>query len=85
MILLDAEFVVGFGTLVLGTIATGWLYFTIVSTVWAAAMLFLLIKQEQAADTAKKRNSKVAIALVILFPFVAAMTGMVWFAFTITC
>ena len=85
MILLAAEFVVGFGTLVLGTVATGWLYFMIISAVWAAAMLFLLIKQKQAASTAKKRNRKVAIALVMLFPFVAAMTGMFWVAFTITC
>ena len=42
MLLLIAEFVVGFGFLALATVATGWAYFLIVAAVWAIAMVLLI-------------------------------------------
>ena len=82
MILLIAEFVAGFGLLALATTATGWTYFVIVAAVWAAVMVWLCAKVKKVTSEKGKRKSKVAIALCMLFPLVAAIVGFIYFVST---
>ena len=82
MILLIAEFVVGFGWLVLTTALTGWTYFVIVAAVWAAVMIWLCAKVKKVTSEKGKRKSKVAIALCMLFPLVASIVGFIYFVST---
>ena len=82
MILLIAEFVVGFGLLALATTATGWAYFLIVAAVWVAVMVLLLAKLKKTPGVEGKRKPKVAIALCMLLPLVAAIVGFIYFVST---
>lgn len=84
MILLIAEFVVGFGWLVLTTALTGWTYFVIVAAVWAAVMIWLCAKVKKVTSEKGKRKSKVAIALFMLFPLVAGIIGFAWVVSTVS-
>ena len=79
IILLIAELVGGFGLFLLVTSVTGWVYFSIVTAVWAALMVLLLVNLKKTAYANSKRKIKVAIALVMLLPAVAGLAGLGWF------
>ena len=78
-ILLVAEFLVSFVLLTLSTSVTGWTYFAIITVVWAALVVLLLVKLKKSARESSKRKIKVAIALVMLLPAVAGLAGLGWF------
>ena len=82
MLLLIAEFVVGFGFLALATVATGWAYFLIVAAVWAIAMVLLIAKRKNVVDEAGRRKTKIAIALFMLIPLVSSVVGFTWLVST---
>ena len=79
IILLVAEFLVSFALLTLTTGVTSWTYFVIITAVWAALMVLLLVKLKKTAHASGKRKIKVAIALVMLLPAVAGLAGLGWF------
>jgi hypothetical protein len=79
IILLVAEFLVGFALLTLTTSVTSWTYFLIVTVVWAALMALLLVKLKRTVHTGSKRKIQVAIALAMLLPAVAGLAGLGWF------
>ena len=72
---------VGFLTLIAGG-AVGWTYFLIVTAVWGAVMVLMLVKLKKADDEKKKRAIKIAIPLVMLIPFVSSLFGRTWFVIT---
>ena len=78
IILLVAEFVVGFGllTLVSGG-AMGWTYFLIITAVWAALMALLLVKLKKTTDSDLKRKAKRNVALGMLLLLLGAIGGLV--------
>ena len=79
IILVVAEFLVSFALLTLTTSVTSWTYFGMITAVWAALMVVLLVKLKKAVDESSKRRIKVAIALVMLLPAVAGLAGLGWF------
>jgi hypothetical protein len=79
IILLVAEFLVSFVMLTLTTSVTSWTYFMIITAVWAALMVWLLVKLKKTAHAGSKRKIKAAIALVMLLPAVAGLAGLGWF------
>ena len=80
IILLIAEFVVGFGLLTLVCMgAMGLTYLLVAIAVWAFLMVLLLVKMKKAAGAAAKRKVKVMFALAMLVPLVAALAGLGWF------
>jgi uncharacterized membrane protein len=79
IILLIAELVGGFGLLILATSVTDWGYFSIVTAVWAALMVLMLVKLKKSGDASGKRKIKTAIAFVMLLPAGAGLAGLGWF------
>ena len=49
---------------------------------WAAVMVWLCAKVKKVTSEKGKRKSKVAIALCMLFPLVAAIVGFIYFVST---
>ena len=79
IVLLAAEFLGGFVLLTLATSVASWTYFWIITAVWAAWMVLLLVKLKKTAHANGKRRIKVAIALVMLLPAVAGLASLGWF------
>lgn len=84
IILLIAEFLVGFALLTLTTSVTGWIYFAIITAVWAVLMVSLLIKLKKIPPANEKRKIKISIALVMLLPTVAGLSGLGWFIWSMS-
>ena len=78
IVLLVVEFVAGFGmlTLVSGGLI-GWVFFGIVTAVWAALMAWLLTRLKKAVGESAKRKAKRNIALGMLIPLLGAIGGLV--------
>lgn len=62
----------------LASTVTGWIYCAVVAAVWAAMMVWQLAKLKKTTDVKGKSKSKIAIALVMLLPFVASVVGFIW-------
>ena len=84
IILLIAEFLVGFALLTLTTSVTGWIYFAIITAVWAVLMVSLLIKLKKIPPANEKHKIKISIALVMLLPTVAGLSGLGWFIWSMS-
>ena len=82
--LLIAEFLVGFSLLTLATSVTGWIYFAIITAVWAVLMVSLLIKLKKIPPANDKRKIKISIALVMLLPTIAGLAGLGWFIWSMS-
>ena len=80
-ILLAVEFFVGFYLLVLSSSLTGWLFFGGVTVVWAALMVWQLVKFKKAKEDKAKRKAKTLIALIMLLPIIAAFGGIFWIGY----
>lgn len=50
----------------------GWIFFGIVTAVWAALMVVMFAKRKKAADETGKRKAKIGLALVMPIPTVGA-------------
>ena len=74
-ILLAVEFFVGFLLLVLSASLAGWPFFAVVTAVWAALMVWQLVKLKKAKEDKAKRKAKILMALIMLLPAVAAFGG----------
>ena len=74
-ILLAVEFFVGFLLLVLASSLAGWPFFAVVTDVWAALMVWQLVKLKKTNEDKAKRKAKTLIALIMLLPAVAAFGG----------
>ncbi len=84
IILLVAEFLVSFVMLTLTTSVTSWTYFMIITAVWAALLVWSLVKLKKATSVGSKRKIKVAIVLVMLLPAVAGFAGLGWFIWSMS-
>ena len=80
-ILLAVEFFVGFILLALTGGLLGWPFFFIVAAVWAALMVWQIIKLKKAADDKAKRKAKTLMALIMLLPTVASFAGIFWIGY----
>ena len=75
-ILLAVEFFVGMIPLAfVSNLIGGWTFLIVVAAVWAALMLWQLIKLAKAKEDKAKRKSKALIALIMLLPAAAAFTA----------
>ena len=74
----------GFGSLLLVTSVTGWVYFSIVNAVWAILTALLLVLLKKNADEGGRRKLKVAMALVMLIPALAGAADLGWFVWAMT-
>ena len=80
-ILLAVEFFVGFLLLVLSASLAGWPFFAVVTAVWAALMVWQLVKLKKAKEEKAKRKAKILMALIMLLPVVAAFGGIFWIGY----
>ena len=80
-IFLAVEFFVGFLLLVLSASLAGWPFFAVVTAVWAALMVWQLVKLKKAKEEKSKRKAKILMALIMLLPVVAAFGGIFWIGY----
>lgn len=78
LILLAVEFLVSFIILAMAAGWIGWTFFFAVTAVWAALMVWQIVKLKKSAEVKAKRKAKILMALIMLLPAVAAVAGIMW-------
>ena len=78
LILLAVEFFVSFIILAMAACWIGWTFFFAVTDVWAALMVWQIVKLKKSAEVKAKRKAKILMALIMLLPAVAAIAGIMW-------
>ena len=78
IILLLAELVVGFLLMSLAWVNIGWIPCVITIAVWAALLVWQIVKLKKNTDAAKARKIKGNIALIMLIPSATYVVMIVW-------
>ena len=78
LILLAVEFLVSFIILALASDWIGWTFFFAVTAVWAALMVWQIVKLKKSAEVKAKCKAKILMALIMLLPAIAAIAGIMW-------
>ena len=78
---LAVELLVGLYLIALSSGWMGWAFVTVVIAVWAALMVWQIIKLKKAKEDKDKRKVKIFIALIMLLPTVASVGGILWIGY----